>query len=205
LFYEEVPRMGFVLRFNGAVVLILTSTLLWGGIAWAVPENRLNEELGSTTPAELPSKEQYPPTLVKITYGEILPPIFHVAAAGETWTCVSCSAENPAEAKYCSQCGAKRGEAAAAGLPEATICPKCGFVNEKGARFCGDCGYGFSAAGARTAELELVYVPGRGYIPKGTMIEPGRGRRRNRNVIDQAGGCPVLSRTLFRRRLQHDR
>lgn len=56
------------------------------------------------------------------------------------------------------------------------MCPKCGFVNEKGAKFCGDCGNNFYGAGASAAGIEMVYVPGRGYVPKGTMIEPGHAR-----------------------------
>ncbi len=53
------------------------------------------------------------------------------------------------------------------------MCPKCEYVNEKEAKFCGGCGYNFFAAGPGAAGIEMVDVPGRGYVPKGTMIEPG--------------------------------
>ncbi len=169
--------MGRIFKINGAFVLILASALLWANIAWAVPWNRLNEELEATVTEELPIIEYDPLTYAQITYDELLAGISDVAAVGETWPCVNCGHVNPPDAKYCSQCGTNKGTGASdAGLTYARVCPKCSFVNEKEAKFCGDCGYGFSAVGARTAELELVYVPGRGYLPKGTMIEPGHAR-----------------------------
>jgi RNA polymerase subunit RPABC4/transcription elongation factor Spt4 len=169
--------MGRTLKVNGAFVLILASALMWANIAWAVPWNRINEELDETAAEELPIIEYAPLTYAQITYDEILPEIFVVAAAGETWTCASCGRVNPADAKYCSACGTtKEGGSAGSGLSNARVCPKCGFVNEKGAKFCGDCRYNFARPEGAAAELEMVYVPGRGYVPRGTMIEPGHAR-----------------------------
>jgi RNA polymerase subunit RPABC4/transcription elongation factor Spt4 len=169
--------MGRTLKVNGAFVLIIASALMWANIAWAVPWNRLGEELEPTAAEELPVIEYAPLTYALITCDEMPPPIFDVAAAGETWTCANCGHVNLPDAKYCSQCGTNKGTGTPdAGLTYARVCPTCGFVNEKGARFCGDCGYDFSRPGGAAAGFETVYVPGRGYVPKGTMIEPGHAR-----------------------------
>ena len=44
--------------------------------------------------------------------------------------CVSCKAENPEGAKFCSSCG----------TPLQVTCPKCGKRNPPAARFCNECG-----------------------------------------------------------------
>lgn len=49
-----------------------------------------------------------------------------------TRLCPSCSAQIPANAKFCSQCGAKIGEA--------LICPNCKADVAPGSRFCHNCG-----------------------------------------------------------------
>jgi ribosomal protein L40E len=168
--------MGLILMSNRAFILILTSALLWTSIAWAVPWSRLNEEPEPTPAEELPTIEYDPLAYARSAYDEILQEVFDVSAVGGTWTCANCGSENPADAKYCSECGSKKGDERATGLSDVRVCPKCGFVNEKEAKFCGDCGYNFYGAGAGAAGLEMVYVPGRGYVPKGTMIEPGHAR-----------------------------
>jgi class 3 adenylate cyclase/tetratricopeptide (TPR) repeat protein/ribosomal protein L40E len=45
--------------------------------------------------------------------------------------CLSCNAENPKGAKFCSSCGTHLG----------IRCPKCGELNPPGARFCNKCGH----------------------------------------------------------------
>jgi len=165
------------LKGNGCLVLILACALLWANFAWALPWNRITEELESTVAEELPIIEYAPLTYAGNTYNEVIYEIFDVAAAEDTWTCTNCNHENPADAKYCSACGTKKGEeAAATGLSDVSVCPKCGYVNEKEAEFCGGCGYDFYGAGPGAAGLEMVHVPGRGYLPKGTMIAPGHAR-----------------------------
>lgn len=47
--------------------------------------------------------------------------------------CPKCSAEVPADAKFCLNCGAK--------LIETIECPKCKAELPKGAKFCSNCGY----------------------------------------------------------------
>jgi len=44
--------------------------------------------------------------------------------------CQRCSAENPDEAKFCSQCAS----------PMVSRCPSCGKSNQAGAKFCNECG-----------------------------------------------------------------
>ena len=52
--------------------------------------------------------------------------------------CASCDANNTAEARFCTACGAALQRA----------CPACGKVNEPAARFCGHCGAAFAPAPA---------------------------------------------------------
>jgi class 3 adenylate cyclase len=44
--------------------------------------------------------------------------------------CSKCGAANPADKKFCGDCG----------QPLANLCPKCGADNPSDKRFCGDCG-----------------------------------------------------------------
>jgi RNA polymerase subunit RPABC4/transcription elongation factor Spt4 len=169
--------MGEVFKANGAVVIVIASALLWANFAWAAPWTKIDGAPEAAAGEELTDFERHPAIYNEIVRDEGAPGIFDLAAAGETWTCPNCGSENPAGTKYCPECGTKKGEGVgAAGLSNVRVCPKCGFVNEKEAKFCGDCGYNFSAYEAGTAAPETVYVPGRGYVPKGTMIDPGHRR-----------------------------
>src|SRR5215471_3096949 len=49
---------------------------------------------------------------------------------GEPMRCSKCGSDNPADKKFCGDCGA----------PLTNRCPKCGGENPPGKRFCGDCG-----------------------------------------------------------------
>ena len=55
-----------------------------------------------------------------------------VFPAGKQWNCAVCGTAVAAEARFCSNCGAKR--------PEARFCPNCGAKLADGQRFCGECG-----------------------------------------------------------------
>ena len=44
--------------------------------------------------------------------------------------CSACGADNPAGARFCSECGAA----------QAALCPECGHHNRAGSRFCNACG-----------------------------------------------------------------
>jgi predicted nucleic acid-binding Zn ribbon protein len=44
--------------------------------------------------------------------------------------CATCGTENPADNKYCGECGSSL----------APACPHCGAANPAGKRFCGECG-----------------------------------------------------------------
>lgn len=61
--------------------------------------------------------------------------------------CTNCSFINPAEARFCQNCG----------KPLENRCPNCGTINEAGARFCKNCGFQLAAAGggARLGSDEL--------------------------------------------------
>ena len=52
--------------------------------------------------------------------------------AAAGWTCANCNAANAAEAKFCSNCGNKK--------PEGGFCPNCGAPSAAGAKFCPECG-----------------------------------------------------------------
>src|SRR5215472_9904963 len=56
--------------------------------------------------------------------------------------CSNCGSENPADKKFCGDCGASL----------ANRCPKCGAENPLGKRFCGDCGAPLDAATPAEAE-----------------------------------------------------
>ena len=58
--------------------------------------------------------------------------------APEGWTCEN-GHSNPAGAKFCNECGAKRPEAPVAEEGPAK-CPKCGAEVPEGAKFCNECG-----------------------------------------------------------------
>lgn len=62
--------------------------------------------------------------------------------------CTNCSFINPAEARFCQNCG----------KPLENRCPNCGTINEAGARFCKNCGFQLAVAsgGARLGSDELL-------------------------------------------------
>src|SRR5262245_48324833 len=55
--------------------------------------------------------------------------------------CVSCGFENPAGAKFCSECG----------TPFVRLCPSCGQQMQPTAKFCSECGTPLVAKGQRPA------------------------------------------------------
>jgi DNA-directed RNA polymerase subunit RPC12/RpoP len=58
--------------------------------------------------------------------------------AGAGAACPSCGTANAPGTKFCSECGAKLPEQAAAPAPG--TCPACGSVNAPERKFCRDCG-----------------------------------------------------------------
>ena len=56
-------------------------------------------------------------------------------------TCAICGGENPAEKRFCGDCGAPLGAA----------CPSCGAENPPDKRFCGDCGTALGAGASPAA------------------------------------------------------
>ncbi|HEU5440917.1 MAG TPA: adenylate/guanylate cyclase domain-containing protein [Ktedonobacterales bacterium] len=57
--------------------------------------------------------------------------------------CPVCQSENPADAKFCNQCG----------TPFARSCPNCGATNPTTARFCSNCGTRLDAVAAAISAL----------------------------------------------------
>jgi hypothetical protein len=153
------------------IPVVLASLLVWGSFAWGLPTDaRVNEGDAG------------------------------VAAAEDTWTCSNCDAENDAAAKYCTGCGAKRaGEAEpAAEDPWAGVrisdaydyakCPRCGHKNDIRAERCSGitwrvfggntrCAYELPQPSAEMTDPYMVFVPGKGYYPEGTLIEPARTKK----------------------------
>jgi len=60
------------------------------------------------------------------------------AAAGGT-VCTVCGKENPAGAKFCTECGGKTAAPAPAAA-DGAVCPACGKKNPPGTKFCTECG-----------------------------------------------------------------
>jgi class 3 adenylate cyclase len=54
---------------------------------------------------------------------------------GEPMRCSKCGSDNPADKKFCGDCG----------MPLANRCPRCGADNPPAKGFCGDCGAALSA------------------------------------------------------------
>jgi hypothetical protein len=54
--------------------------------------------------------------------------------------CPQCSAENPAGAKFCSECAS----------PMAAKCPRCGASGKPGAKFCNECAAPLASNGAKS-------------------------------------------------------
>ncbi|HTO10600.1 MAG TPA: adenylate/guanylate cyclase domain-containing protein, partial [Candidatus Binatia bacterium] len=74
-------------------------------------------------------------------------------------TCPQCRTDNPAENRFCDQCGA----------PLEARCPQCGAALRAGARFCGACGHRLGAAAAPAAATPPPAPadrPRAGYTPK---------------------------------------
>ncbi len=62
--------------------------------------------------------------------------------------CPACSAENPDDSAFCTECGKPVSAAmAAAGAPTPAHCTNCGAKLEAGSAFCTDCGSPVTAAG----------------------------------------------------------
>jgi hypothetical protein len=98
---------------------------------WTYIDTRLAqpfEGLAQPSPPPEPSYRSYQPP----------PPAFERR-------CPACQFPTPANALFCSRCGAK--VSSLPHTPEGTAampsCPQCGLINQTGARFCSGCGYRF--------------------------------------------------------------
>jgi sec-independent protein translocase protein TatA len=64
------------------------------------------------------------------------------AVVAATKSCPACGHANPADQRFCSECGAKLAEVPAPAAPAAAevTCPSCATHNPAGQTFCGQCG-----------------------------------------------------------------
>ncbi len=81
--------------------------------------------------------------------------------------CPSCSADNPAGAKFCSSCGASL-------APPSVKCPNCAADNPSGAKFCSSCGTALAAAAAHCSQCGTELLPGARFCPScGAAVDGG--------------------------------
>ena len=64
-------------------------------------------------------------------------------------TCSNCQTENPAGAKFCTECA----------TPLARPCPNCGTANAPGAKFCSECATALASAGASMGPIAATSAP----------------------------------------------
>src|SRR4026207_99542 len=69
--------------------------------------------------------------------------------------CPRCQSDNPPNAAFCDQCGARL----------ETACPNCGESNRHGAKFCRNCGHTITETVTTAARALGVPAPGT-YVPK---------------------------------------
>ncbi len=192
--------MGFVLRSSRAFILILTSALLWASFAWAAPSRRLDEEAEPTAAEELLTTEYEPLTYARSTQGEILPELFDVAAAVDTWKCPACGYENKANARFCVKCGARLTKETPGGK---IYCPQCSAASAEGSNFCTACGYAFkekkpglSATPAPPVHRMAIYFTG-GLASYGSTKVEYEGVRRTDDVGNSWAAGGGLTTTLL--------
>ena len=121
-----------------------------------------------------------------------------------TLRCSECGVENPAQTRFCVNCGAE----------QASICPRCGAPGQAGARFCGECGSPLSTLEASSEEpsetppspeegdlseerrrVTVLFADLSGYTAIAERLDPedtkalvdGALKRLSREVIDREG------------------
>ena len=88
-------------------------------------------------------------------------------------TCSACGAANPADAKYCNQCGATLSGG----------CPRCGHLNPPDSRFCNDCGLDLDPAVAPSGPAPDVSAPAPQATPPATGPATMTGERKQVTVL----------------------
>ena len=56
-------------------------------------------------------------------------------------------------------------------------CPECGKKNEIRAERCSRCAFELPQPSAEMTDPDMVFVPGKGYYRKGTLLEPAKSRK----------------------------
>jgi class 3 adenylate cyclase len=111
--------------------------------------------------------------------------------------CPTCGTDNPANARFCIQCGA----------PLPRVCASCGAVNPAGARFCNQCGAPLASAPLAAAVTPAASATSAGggrtevppTLPVASTATRGRGRRAREeapsNATTGASGRPRSAAT----------
>ena len=100
--------------------------------------------------------------------------------------CPECQFDNPAEAKFCNECGSKLD----------ISCPNCSNVNPAGSKFCNECGHNLSLSGdAREPKVSSPSTPPKHEIPDSTSVPEGE-RRQATVVFSDLSGYTSLNEQL---------
>lgn len=78
-----------------------------------------------------------------------------------TTQCERCGSDNPAEARFCIDCGVSLAQASTGPTTKlaGTVCPTCYAVSLEDARFCVKCGQGLAPAGQPARTLQPRTTP----------------------------------------------
>src|SRR5690348_10549459 len=105
--------------------------------------------------------------------------------------CPNCQTLNPANAKFCMECGNRL-----------LVCPNCGTVNLPNAKFCIECGTALQKRGESTSPLpaiqgETAPTPAQTIIPRtpSTLLPPEERRVVTIMFADIIDSTPIADRT----------
>ncbi|MBV9202804.1 MAG: AAA family ATPase, partial [Alphaproteobacteria bacterium] len=100
--------------------------------------------------------------------------------------CPRCSADNPADMKFCGQCGARLG----------AVCPSCGSDNPSEHKFCGQCGAPLDRPGLQDSVSPAPFIPKPAAAPDRSAMGALPGEMKQVTVLfcDIVGSTPLTER-----------